>query len=193
MQTQKNKNHNRNKYLHLIKPKINEKLPDLPMHLMESIINLCDDKTKANWLLTSKQINNYIGDIRPVYFINQKYFIELLQQLCTCDEYDYFNLSILSKDYHIIVSNEENNIIKITFIDRKNRLKTLKRSYGKSFLIKSFINLFKGIHIFYGTPLIAKDFFISIFNNIKNISLSTNENPTKLIEWKKYLNSIIPV
>lgn len=190
MQTQKNKNRNRNKYTHLIKPKIYEKNPDLPLHLIESIIDLCDNKTKAHFLLTCKQINVYIGDIRPIYFINQKYFIELLQILCIYDEYEYFNLSILSKDYHIIISNEENNIIKITFINRENRLKTIKRSYSKSFLVKSFTNLLKGTRIFHGTSVIAKDFFISIFNNINNICLSTHENPTNLLEWKKYLNII---
>ena len=190
MQTQKNKNLSRNKYSHLIKPKIYEKNQDLPLHLIESIIDLCDNKTKAHFLLTCKQVNVYIGDIRPIYFINQKYFIELLQILCIYDEYEYFNLSILSKDYHIIISNEENNIVKITFINRQNRIKTIKRSYSKSFLVKSFKNLFKGTRIFHGTSVISKDFFISIFNNINNINLSTHEGPTKLLEWKKYLNII---
>jgi len=183
---------NRNKYSQLIPKEKKESIknPDIPFHLIEFITNYSDIKTKALLSLTCKQLKTYIGDIRPIYFINQKYFIEIITKICNDEKYDFFNFSIISKDYHLIIAEEENRIVKITFINRENRLKTIKRSYSKSFVTKSFINLFKCTRIFYGTDQIAKDFFIELFNNVSNISLSCNEYPNDIYDWKIYLKSI---
>ena len=130
---------NRNKYSHLI---IQKTLAELPIHIIESIIKVSDIKTQAKISITNKYFNSFIGDIRPNYIINQTYFIKLLQKLCENQQFSFFTLRLLSKDQHIVISDENNYTIYMYIIDRHNRLKTITRSYSKHCATQAFKNLF---------------------------------------------------
>lgn len=175
---------NRNKYSHLIieKPK-----NDLPIHVIESIINLCDQKTKAKFSITNKYYNEFIGDIQPNYLRNQIYFINLMKKLCSLTDFNFFNLRILSKKYHIIISDENKYTIYMYIIDRQNRKNTITRSYSKSLATNAFINLLNGTKIVKEANQKAKILFINIFDHISEICLTTHLSE-EINEWIKYLD-----
>jgi hypothetical protein len=187
--------HKRNKYKKKNRHKktdetIQQDVPlvDLPMHIIETIIDYCDPYTKGKCSTLNKACREFVGDARPPYVVNQHYFIRLIEELC---EQKYFYLRVLTRNYHMILSDENGAVVYIDIIPRNNLRryhKTLKRSYRIAHMTGALKSLMNGTRIFKGTDQIAGVFFRHLFQDVYDISMSTDDPPVCFKEWKESLS-----
>jgi hypothetical protein len=156
---------------------------DLPSHVIEKIIACCDPFTKGRCATLSKACKEFVGDARPRHLINQHYFIKLIQECCARK---FFYLRVLTKDYHMIITDENGAVVYIDIIPRKSaqRRKSLKRSYKIAHATAALTSLLNGTRIFNGTNQIAEAFFRDLFQDVHEISMSMDEPPHVFFEWK---------
>ena len=168
---------NKNKYRQ--QPRV-----ELPSHIIEKIIERCDPFTRGRCAMMSKAFHEFVGDARPRYLINQHYFLELIEACCARK---FFYLRILTSKYHVIISDENGAVVYIDIIPRKTFRKALKRSYRIAHASEALRSLLNGTRIFKGTDQIAGVFFRDLFQDINDISMSTDDPPNEFIQWKRFI------
>ncbi len=157
----------------------------LPLHVIEKIIDRCDPFTRGRCAIMSKAFHEFVGDARPRYLIHQHYFLELIEECCT---QKFFYLRIFTSKYHVIISDENGAVVYIDIIPRKSfRGKTLKRSYRIAHALGALRSLLNGTRIFKGTDQIARVFFRDLFQDVDDISMSTDEPPNVFMQWRKFI------
>ena len=124
----------------------------LPTHIVENIISKCDSFTKGKCAMVSKDLNTFIGDARPIYIKNKEYFLKVLADCCSSNYFKFFYFRVISKDYHMIISDENGYIIYIDIMFRNNIYRNAMK------------NLINGTRVFKGTDEIAGKFFENIVN-----------------------------
>lgn len=162
----------------------------LPMHIIEKIIERCDPFTRGRCAMMSKAFHEFVGDARPRYLIHQHYFLELIEACCARK---FFYLRILTSKYHVVLSDENGAVVYIDIIPRKteqNFRKAIKRSYRIAHTSGALRSLLNGTRIFKGTDQIANVFFRDLFQDINDISMSTDEPPNVFIQWKRFIMDI---
>ncbi len=160
----------------------------LPLHIIENIISRCDPFTQGKCAMVSKDLNSFVGDARPVYIKNKEYFLKVLRDCCASNYYKFFYFRIITKDYHMIISDENGYIIYIDIMIRSNKYqKPLRRSYRKIHVVSAMKKLINGTRIFKGTDEIANKFFEKLFAHVQDISMSTHHSPKSLLEWQQIL------
>lgn len=182
-----NRNRNKNKYTHLHKA-----LPELPPDIIQLIIlEHVDIETKTKCKVLNKDFLLLIGDCRPRHIIHQQYLTEVLGELCSSCQYSFFNLSINSKDFRIIISDYDNHHDRDIFFRVFKKgvgSRTLSRGLKKSFAVDNVKSLFKRKTIFKGTDIISKSLFEQIFSNVYAVNLICGkQKPLKFQEWKQVI------
>lgn len=160
---------------------------DLPLHVIEKIIDFCDPYTKGRCATLSKGLKDFVGDARPKHLINQCYFLQLVKECCA---QKFFYLRVLTPNYHMILSDENGVVVYIDIIPRntlRRYHKPLKRCYRIAHATGALTSLLKGTRIFKGTDQIAGAFFETFFREVYDISMSTNDPPHVFLQWKHKL------
>lgn len=158
----------------------------LPSHIIEKIIERCDHVTRGKCAMMSKAFHEFVGDARPRYLINQHYFLELIEECCARK---FFYLRILTSKYHVIISDENGAVVYIDIIPRKTEQrfqKALKRSYRMAHASGALRSLLNGTRIFKGADQIAGVFFRDLFQDVNDISMSTDEPSDVFMQWKRF-------
>lgn len=173
---------NRNKYLHLKKP-----LPSLPSHVIELIVSKCDHKTKSRFSIASNHFRQYIGDITPIHIKQQNYFLETLKNVCENPKISFFHFMMKSKNYNMIITDENNLDIYLYIINKNNDVtqKLTTRNYKKYRVVQNLKSLFKKHYNSYDV------FFKEFFENLTRVNLTCGkQRPTIFTEWIEFLRKI---
>lgn len=162
---------------------------DLPIHLVEHIVSKCDALTMGRCAVLCKSFKDYIGDARPIYMKNQMHFLKLLEECCSNHAYKCFYFRVISKDFHMILSDENGHVVYVDITFKRCYRKPLKRSYKKTHVVPALTKLLNGTRLLQGTNDIAGDFFKSVFENISEVTMTTHTPPVSLEEWNASLHS----
>jgi hypothetical protein len=181
---------NRNKYKQCIPPSLS--LPELPLHVIEDIIHVCDVETQGRWAMVNRHFKSCVGDVRPMYSIHQEHLLKLLKVLCDNDIHSFFNLGITTGTHRVIISDEEKGKVYL-YIYKKNYFgRIFTRCYMKQNFIKNIKNLFKqGNEIktrLNNLPIVSyKVFFVNIFSELQHVTISCarHRTPQEFYDWKK--------
>lgn len=149
------KNRNRNKY------RQPDQIKQLPLHVIEHIVSKCDRQTQASCKIVCKKLNEFIGDISPTYIKNQKKFIETLDRE---RHVRFFYMSVVSKKYHMIVSDEDEGKVQIDIITRGTMQKPIRRTFQKQKIMQTMNEWFKSKRIIKGIGMSARHVFNDVFS-----------------------------
>lgn len=166
-------------------------LPDIPYDVIGFIVaNFTDLKTRAKCMQLNKYFLKLINKVEPPRDIqNQYFFLAIVDKLARDDGSAFFNFRINSRDFYIILSEDENN--KVFFhIFSKTYCKGVKltRCYQKKTLAKVLRDLImKPLKLvaFQDTP--SSEFFRDIFDNVYSVNLVACNVPEEYETWKQVL------
>lgn len=172
-------NADRNRYAHLRKPL---PLPELPRDVIDKIVlEHTDTATRTRCKALDKAFLASIGDTRPTHIRHQQHMIGVIEELCSSDRYSYFNLSINSPEYRVIVldaddsrdsrdnrDNRDSNDHDIVFRVIKKGVagRTTTRRLRRSRAADEVRALFKRPTVFKGAGMASKALFETIFSGV---------------------------
>lgn len=147
---------NRNKY----RQPEQLQLAYLPMQVVEHIVSRCDLHTQASCKRVCKRLNAFVGDVCPTYIKKQKKFLETLG---VNRHLRFFYMAVVSKKYHMILSDEDDGMVQIDIMMRRTMQKPIRRTFQKEKILQTMERWFKSKRIINGIGIPAEDIFKDVF------------------------------
>jgi hypothetical protein len=163
-------------------------MTELPIHIIEKCVSLLGNKEKAICKCLSTHFNKYIGNVCPKYIKLQMLCVQVLDELCSNSQYAYFNVSINSANYRIIISDENNHDVYVYVVKKGLGGKTVTRTYKKDKLVSNLKQVMKR-NKKYGTLEITEHvLYHDVFSNIRSVSCVSGKNtPNLFMKWKNMI------
>lgn len=164
---------------------------EVPLHIIEAIINGVDTKSKARFCCVNKYFKTFIGNVAPRYIVHQEHFFDTLSELCDNKRHAYFNVSINSNSHRIILADENAHEVYLYILHKgsshKPTDKIITRTYVKEHIVKNLRKLVldkKPLRC--GTDS-AQDIFYGLFENIKSVNVVSAHVSRCHRVWLEYL------
>lgn len=172
---------------------------EIPLDVIEQIVNAMQLKEKARFKCVNRHFNQYIGSIVPLFVINRHFVVKILDELCMHKQHAFFNVSINSENYRVIVSDENNHDIYVYVMHKASgngrvTKKIVTRNYTKKNFLANLRKLMSTDTKPFGLcQACPHDMFVDTFQNLRSINVTSAVKCTSFEEWKHWFKTEVSV